>query len=339
MINAKQWNMKSKGTLVAFDEIQSDYTNQNCTASRILEKRRQLSEVHDALEAQKDEFARKIDAFRRREDALRKKDLRLQDSLIKFNKFLQENENKRTRALKRCADECKVCEEKDREIVQLQELLDAKAMEEKELDEKLSNNKKYHCYLTSVINQAKVTSDDYTEIQDILDRYQTLKSTNDDLLSQLRKNTKDHEASRLSYTQFTKKSSNAILNMNNEIAALQKEMDQLTVKSNNIESLDDGAARDVTDLTAELSQVFVVVNQILGRFESRRSRKQIIIKGTISTTTAAGNPPLSPVGNGENLEVKTKKAVARLDKIAEYMTDYKSIADEWEISQGKKCIQ
>ena len=32
---------------------------------------------------------RREDAFRRREDALRKKDLELQESLIKFNKFLQ----------------------------------------------------------------------------------------------------------------------------------------------------------------------------------------------------------------------------------------------------------
>lgn len=32
---------------------------------------------------------RREEAFRRREDALRKKDLELQESLIKFNKFLQ----------------------------------------------------------------------------------------------------------------------------------------------------------------------------------------------------------------------------------------------------------
>ena len=37
-------------------------------------------------------FARREDAFRRREETLRKQDLELQESLIKFNKFLQENE-------------------------------------------------------------------------------------------------------------------------------------------------------------------------------------------------------------------------------------------------------
>ena len=63
-------------------------------ATRLLEKRRQMFEVQEALSAQKEEFNRREDAFRRREDALKRKDLELQESLIKFNKFLQENETK-----------------------------------------------------------------------------------------------------------------------------------------------------------------------------------------------------------------------------------------------------
>ena len=45
--------------------------------------------VQEALDAQKEEFAMKEDAFRRREEALRRKDLDLQESLLKFNRFLQ----------------------------------------------------------------------------------------------------------------------------------------------------------------------------------------------------------------------------------------------------------
>ena len=58
-------------------------------ATRLLEKRRQMFEVQEALSAQKEEFNRREDAFRRREEGLRRKDLVLQESLIKFNKFLQ----------------------------------------------------------------------------------------------------------------------------------------------------------------------------------------------------------------------------------------------------------
>jgi len=75
--------------------------NFTCTNTRILNYKRQLSLADDALEAQKEEFVRKMNAFDRREEALRERDLRLQESLIKFNKFLQENENKKARATRR----------------------------------------------------------------------------------------------------------------------------------------------------------------------------------------------------------------------------------------------
>lgn len=328
----------------------SEYTiSQECTSSLILEKRRQLAEVHDALEAQKDEFARKMDAFRRREESLHKKDLRLQDSLIKFNKFLQENEKKRTRAMKRCSDECRIRELKEEEIVKLKDLLKVKDEEERELSEKLSRGKKYPDYLKSVIQQevaqqmpsssSSSSSDDYSEIQDILDRYQTLKTTNDDLLAQLEKNTKHHETSRLNYTQFTKKSSNEILNMNNEIVMLQKEMDQLNVRSKNnggqhgSTNLEDGRMTQ-TDLTADLSQIFVVVNQMLERFESLRAKNQKCKVSSSSHNNKNNDSQGSNDGgygvDGESVGEKTKRSVEQLEKISDYMTDYKSIADEWE---------
>ena len=85
-------------------------------ATRLLEKRRQMFEVQEALNAQKEDFARREEAFRRREEGLRQKDLELQESLIKFNKFLQENESKRNRAEKRTRDENRQANDKEKEI-------------------------------------------------------------------------------------------------------------------------------------------------------------------------------------------------------------------------------
>ena len=54
--------------------------------------------------------------FKQREDGLKRKDEELQESLIRFSKFLQDNDAKRARALKKAADERKLCEDKCREI-------------------------------------------------------------------------------------------------------------------------------------------------------------------------------------------------------------------------------
>lgn len=52
--------------------------------------------------------SRKEEAFKRRENELREKDLKIQESLIKFSKYLQENELKRKKAEDRKLNEIKV---------------------------------------------------------------------------------------------------------------------------------------------------------------------------------------------------------------------------------------
>ena len=62
--------------------------DQASAANRLLEKRRQMFEVQEAMIIQKEESNRREDAFKVREEGLRMKDHLLQGSLTKFNKFL-----------------------------------------------------------------------------------------------------------------------------------------------------------------------------------------------------------------------------------------------------------
>lgn len=78
-----------------------------------------MIEVQEALDDKKEEYVRHEEAFHRREANLRKKDVDLQDSLIKFNKFLQENESKRKRAVTRALEERKQIDIKLMDIEQL----------------------------------------------------------------------------------------------------------------------------------------------------------------------------------------------------------------------------
>lgn len=62
--------------------------DQASAANRLLDKRRQMFEVQEAMSIQKEESNRREDAFKLREEGLRIKDQLLQESLTKFNKFL-----------------------------------------------------------------------------------------------------------------------------------------------------------------------------------------------------------------------------------------------------------
>lgn len=184
-------------------------------ATRLLEKRRQMFEVQEALDAQKEEFARREDAFRRREEGLRKKDIELQESLIKFNKFLQENESKRNRAVKRASDERKQRETKDVEISRLEDALALYQSESRELGTKVVRNLKYSQYLERV---QESVPEDYPEITDLVNRYNTLRDANVDLSASQRDHELETDVTRAEFGSYTKLRTNDILNSNNTIA-------------------------------------------------------------------------------------------------------------------------
>jgi hypothetical protein len=81
--------------------------------------------------------------FKRREEALKKKDLELQESLIRFSKFLQENDSKRARAEKKASDEIKARLLKEKEIEQLQDVVEELRSEKERIHEVLDKNMRY----------------------------------------------------------------------------------------------------------------------------------------------------------------------------------------------------
>lgn len=57
--------------------------------------------------------------FQRREEVMTTKNAKMEESLISFSKYLQENDVKKARANKRAAEERRLCEEKSREATEL----------------------------------------------------------------------------------------------------------------------------------------------------------------------------------------------------------------------------
>lgn len=166
-----------------------------------------MFEVQEALDAQKEEFARREEAFRRREEGLRKKDLELQESLIKFNKFLQENESKRTRAEKRAAEEAKQGKQKEEEIFRLKGMLQEMNEQSRKLQTTVEKNMKYQKYL-EVVQEA--VPEDYPEISDLLNRYKTLQDANTDLTLRQRRHEELNEKKRAEFSNYTKERARAM---------------------------------------------------------------------------------------------------------------------------------
>ena len=92
-------------------------------ATRLMEKRRQTFVAQAQLDASRAAHAEKEAGFAAREAVIKRKDMELQENLVRFGKFLQENDGKRARAKRRAADEAKSRTRKEAEIETLAERL------------------------------------------------------------------------------------------------------------------------------------------------------------------------------------------------------------------------
>ncbi|DAZ99406.1 TPA: hypothetical protein N0F65_005308 [Lagenidium giganteum] len=315
-------------------------------ATRLLEKRRQMFEVQEALDAQKEEFARREDAFHRREEGLRKKDLELQESLIKFNKFLQENESKRNRAVKRATDEIKQRLVKEQEVTKLKQQLEHLWTECGKLNNEVKKNLKYTRYLELV---QELVPEDYPEVADLVNRYHTLKETNRDLSQNQFYHEEENEKRRLAFSSFQKERANEILNFNNKIAHLQRQLENEESMSIRMQQETDASLRMTTQKTLALGQIIMAIGNLLQRCTSGVHGQ--ILKHMEGSNAAAGaaataggqqasmpneSPSKSSSGssgsgtvNGNISEADViqhgLKAMADLDVVAAYMVDFTAI--------------
>eukprot|EP00904_Undaria_pinnatifida_P007856 jgi/Undpi1/41/HiC_scaffold_1.g00041.m1 len=311
-------------------------------ATRLLEKRRQMFEIQEALEAQKEEFSRREDAFRRREDALRKKDLELQESLIKFNKFLQENESKRNRAVKRAGDERKQREQKEQEITKLKKQCRERQDEETRLRRDLEEHRRYHDFLAQVVEAA---TEDYPEVQDLLKRFTTLKDANKNLNEAQTRDEGETERLRSEFSSYTKERTNDILNESNEIAGLQKRLELSGREVHLLQNELDNKIRSMSDRTLEMGQVLGAVANILDRCVGARAKRGMAGAASKTVEARVVNGKAGPACKSgpkklEDLEAEGKLAMDRLEDIANYMGDYRDIVEEYaEMSRAQKRLE
>ena len=229
-------------------------------ATRLLEKRRQMFEVQENLETHKMEFNRKEEVLKRREEGLKKKDLVLQESLIRFSKFLQENDSKRTRAEKKAIDEIKLRLSKERDIGDLSRSL-AKLQAERDTTSEVADaNLRYQKFLEVVLE----TSDEYQEIGDLM-HHATLEATNNDLRQHARECAELNEQTRAELQAYTKSKADEILNLNNRISRLKKEMEGKERETMGHEMRKDYAVQAASQKTLQHGQVTMATENLFLR--------------------------------------------------------------------------
>merc|ERR1711937_570267 len=192
------------------------------SATKLLEERREMAEVEQAFVAQKEEFQMRMESLQQRTEELERKEQQLKESLLKFDKFLKENDAKRARAIKKSAEEQELCKKKEMEVQKLEDLQQQLVEERERLSEKLEKHEIYQKFMQKVLDQ----SEEFSETREIIDRYNTLVATHSDLLDRDQLNQKASEDEKARLVRFTEEKNNQILHYNNKLAQLQTRLDQ-----------------------------------------------------------------------------------------------------------------
>mmetsp|Transcript_13056 Transcript_13056/g.45270 ORF Transcript_13056/g.45270 Transcript_13056/m.45270 type:complete len:300 (+) Transcript_13056:157-1056(+) len=253
-------------------------------ATRLLEKRRQMFEVQEMLEFQKQEFSRKEDVFKRREEKLKKKDLELQEQLIRFSKFLQENDGKKQRAEKKIHDERRVKQQKEQEIEALNvSLASLKETKVSKFDD-VEKNYRYQKYLEAVQEYA----DEYHEITDILQRHETLQQANEDLRQQAAECAEKNEDTRAALQAYTKAKTDEILNLNNQISRLKKDLELKEREVLSMAGDRELAVRNASQRMLELGQVVMASDNLFQRCRQKSNVNHVAYSSPIDQLGVIG---------------------------------------------------
>eukprot|EP00741_Cyanophora_paradoxa_P008900 tig00001408_g8616.t1 len=195
---------------------------QTSQSTLLLQKKKEMAEVQEELDRKKEEFKERMRRCQAKEEELAKKQQQIREQVIKFEKFLKENDAKRMRAHRKAAEEIKLREAKELEIIELEESLRELIHNKEQMARMLEKMMKYQRYLESVVQHA---ADEFPEVQDVLARYATLSGANTDLTAGVQRDMDTMEQQRAKLANFIKEKQNTLLVSNSEIAELQMKLE------------------------------------------------------------------------------------------------------------------
>ncbi|XP_037079391.1 coiled-coil domain-containing protein 42 homolog [Pollicipes pollicipes] len=191
-------------------------------ATRLLARKQELSEVEGALGRRKTWYQLRMQEISDERAILEEREKGLKTSLLKFDKFLKENDSKRHRALKKVEEEQGLQLSKDREIAKLtedlQELNEFKGLTQETVD----RNKLFQDFMEKAVE----ATEEYEEVHDVMNRYDILSVTKEYLMRREQGNQDLVEDAKLELIQYSEDRNTEILGLNNRLSELQSRYDK-----------------------------------------------------------------------------------------------------------------
>jgi hypothetical protein len=211
---------KVKQDAALFEDAQQP--SQTSQSTLLLQKKKLMEEAQSELDRKKEEIRLRMLRCQEKEDALAIVQADLRAQVVKFEKFLKDNDAKRLRAHRKALEEIKQREMKEKEIeILLQQLKTVEEMKQNK-GEQLDKIRIYEHFIETVVEH----SDEYQEISSVLERFETLAGTNVELKTTIKNSNHEMKEQRDDLAQFVKEAQNQILLSNSSIATHQEQLEE-----------------------------------------------------------------------------------------------------------------
>ncbi|KAM9055265.1 cilia- and flagella-associated protein 73 isoform 2-T2 [Megaptera novaeangliae] len=140
---------------------------------RLLEKRQELVDADQGLQAQKEVFQTMKASLKQRWEQLEQKEQELKGSFVRFEKFLQDAEARRSRALRRAAEERQLAGRREAEALRLRAQLEELQRERARLQRRLWHLEPCARLLGQVLEQLP----EFQEVPELVARFDCLADT------------------------------------------------------------------------------------------------------------------------------------------------------------------
>ncbi|XP_022406388.1 cilia- and flagella-associated protein 73 [Delphinapterus leucas] len=140
---------------------------------RLLEKRQELVDADQGLQAQKEVFQTMQTSLKQRWEQLEQKEQELKGSFVRFEKFLQDAEARRSRALRRAAEERQLASRREAEALRLRAQLEELQRERARLQRLLWRLEPCARLLGQVLEQLP----EFQEVPELVARFDGLADT------------------------------------------------------------------------------------------------------------------------------------------------------------------
>ncbi|CEG39658.1 Domain of unknown function DUF4200 [Plasmopara halstedii] len=240
--------------------------SQMSQSTLLLKKRKELREIDDALDFMKEEFSQRMETCDARQRELDRKKAEMKEQVARFEKFIKENDMKRTRAELKSKSEHRSGEINEARKKQLVMQLQKYGLEREALERKRDQMLKYRQYLEAVV---EISDSEFEEIGDVLNRHATLVDTNNDLTAQVQSAETDTDQLRQRIRTVKAEMQNVVLVQNSSIHEQQQQLETLRSEALRLDLDRQRNDRIANDRSRESGQIVLTVTNLYNRLNFR----------------------------------------------------------------------